>query len=174
MTDPVALLAAAVGPEGAAQLRPHLEELALNDGEILFTDGVPSSHLCVLLEGELAVVYRGPTGTIELGVRPPGSWLGEVGFIDAGPATATVIAKGPCRLWRIDHPTVVRLIDEEPAVASVLLRHVMRQLAERIALSSSGIVEQVAPGQVRVRKPHEVRGWVSQALGWLLGHEASR
>lgn len=170
VNDPTPLLAAALGAEGAARLLPHLEAVDLADGDVILTDGAPSSHLYLLVGGELGIVHVAPDGKrVDLGTRGPGSWIGEVGFVDAGPATATVVAKGPCRVLRIDHATLLRLADERPDVASVVLRVVTRQLAERIATSSSGIVEALAPGQVRVRKPEEVRGWVARALGWLVG-----
>ena len=167
-----AILAAAVGKEGAALIRPFLEEVRFADGEALLTDGVVSSWLYVLLEGELAIVHESPEGRVALGKRPPGCWSGEVGVIDGGPASATVLASGPCRLLRIDHASLLRLTDERPDVASVLLRHIMKQLVERIISSSSGIVEQVAPGQVFVRKPEPpaaARGWAASMFGWLTG-----
>jgi CRP-like cAMP-binding protein len=106
---------------------------------------------------------------VTLGVRGPGSWFGEVGFVDAGPSTATVVARGPVSTLRIDHATLMRLSTDHPEVASALLRHVNRQMALRIAESSSGIMDHVGPGRYRLRKPDEVRSWTSRALSWLLG-----
>ena len=44
--------------------------------------------------------------------------------------------------------------------------------SNRTTESSSGIIEQVGPGRVRVHKPPEVRGWISRILGRLLGGDA--
>jgi CRP-like cAMP-binding protein len=165
----LALLADAVGADGAAQLHPHLVALDLADGDTVFVDGVPCAHLVLIVSGELAIQHVADGRVVEMGTRGPGGWLGEVGLVDPGPATATVVARGPVRVLRMEHQTLLELITSHPEVASVLLRHVTRQLAERIATSSSGIVERVGPGQVRLRKPEEVRGWVSTVLGWLVG-----
>jgi CRP-like cAMP-binding protein len=162
-------LAEAVGADGAELLHPHLEAVTLADGETVFVDGVASSHVMLLVEGELVVRYEAGGHVVELGTRGPGSWLGEVGLIDPGPATATVVSRGPSRILRVDHATLLELAHERPEVASVLLRHVTRQLAERLATSSAGIVEHLGPGQVRLRKPEEVRGFVSTVLRWLSG-----
>ena len=170
--DELALLAEAVGAEGAALLHPYLEGVDLPDGEPVFVDGQPSSHLVVIVAGVLAIRHEANGIVVEIGTRGPGGWLGEVSVIDPGPATATVVCQGPARLLRVDHATLLRLTLERPEVASILLRHVTRQLAERLATSSSGIVERVGPGQVRLKKPDEVRSWVSTVLGWLVGGES--
>lgn len=162
-------LAPALGPADAALLLPHLEPLTLTDGQRILEDGQRSDSLFVVVDGEVAVTVEADTGAVELGVRGPGAWLGEVGLLDGGPATATVTARGPARVLRLRKDELVRMTEEHPEVATVLLRHLTRQLAERIAATSSGIVERVGPGQVRVRKPEEVRGWASGLLGWLLG-----
>jgi CRP/FNR family transcriptional regulator, cyclic AMP receptor protein len=165
----LALLAQAVGAEGADLLHPHLEAIELRDGDTVFVDGAPSDHLVLLVSGELVVQHVADGRVVEMGRRGPGSWLGEVSLIDPGPATATVVCRGPVRLLQLEHRTLLDLTTDRPEVASVLLRHVTRQLADRVAASSSGIVERVGPGQVRLRKPEEVRGWVSTVLGWLVG-----
>lgn len=171
-SEELALLARGVGSEGAALLRPHLEAVDLSDGATVFVDGDPSAHLILVVSGELAIRHEAGAHAVEMGTRGPGSWLGEVGFIDPGPATATVVSRGKSRVLRIEHAKLLGLTDERPEVASILLRHVSRQLAERLATSSAGIVERVAPGHVSLRKPEDVRSWVSTVLGWLVGGES--
>jgi CRP-like cAMP-binding protein len=163
------MLAQALGEEGAALLVPHVETVTLAEHTELFREGESASFLYAILDGEVAVLQVHDGRKVAVAVRGPGSWLGEIGFIDAGPATATVVARGPVRAVRVSQTTLLILANEHPEAASVLLRHVSRQMAERIAQTSSGIVEHVGPGQFRVRKPEEVRSWVSQALGWMFG-----
>lgn len=170
MPTPVDILAEAVGADAPALL-PHFELVHVADGDVLLREGVASSNLYVLVEGVCEIVYESELGRVTLGRRPVGSWLGEVGLIDGGPASATVIASGPCAVLRLDAAVLARIVDERPAAASALLRHVTRQLAERLAASSSGILEQIAPGQVAVRKPEPVKHWARRALGWLVGAE---
>lgn len=168
--EPLAVLGAAVGASTAPLLLPHMEQLRLDDGVDLLTCGQPSSSAYVLVDGALRILLVGEGAPLILGDRYPGDWVGEVGLIDGGPATATVRTLGPCHVLRIDRPTLERLVVQEPAVASALLRHVNRMLGVRIRGSTSGIVEQVGDW-VTVRRPDEVRTWVSRALSWLLGQE---
>ena len=92
-----------------------------------------------------------------------------MGFLDGGPAMASVAVTAPGAALRIDHDTLVRLGSEHPHAASALLRHLTRQLATRIAEGSAGIVEEVAAGEYRLKKPEEVRGWLGRTLDRLFG-----
>ena len=172
MNDTITLLAQSLGEEGAALLAPHVEDVTLAAGTALFREGEPSSFLYLIVDGEADILQNVDGRPVRVASRGPGSWLGEIGFIDGGPATASVVAPAPLHAVRMAHTTLLILANERPEVATVLLRLVSRQMAERIAQTSSGIIEQVAPGQYRVRKPEEVRGWVSQVLGWLSGGRA--
>lgn len=169
MPTDLEILGAAVGSDGAALLLPHLESVDAADGDVLMRDGEVSGRLYLLVSGALAIVHEAGGHRLDLGRCRPGAWIGEVGVIDGGPASATVLASGPCRLLRIDHARFEQIAHDRPEVASVLLRHVTRQLAERVAASSAGILHEIAPGQVVVKKPEVVRGWAQRALGWLLG-----
>jgi CRP-like cAMP-binding protein len=171
VNDALSVLSASVGDMDVALLLPHLQECTLVDGEVLFRDGVACPYLYFLVDGQLAVIYEAGGAEIELGTRGPGAWLGEVGLIDGGPATATVISRGKGRALRMDHARLVELTSTLPDVASCLLRHVSKQMGERIAESNSGILEQVRPGHLRVRKPEEVRSWAEGMLGWLINGE---
>ena len=64
------------------------------------------------------------------------------------------------------------LAEDHPEVASVLLRHVTRVLADRLHRSSSGILRQVSDEQFRVEHVEHVeqnRSWLSRTLSWLVG-----
>ena len=71
----------------------------------------------------------------------------------------------------IDHAALLRLTNEHPEVATLVLRRANREMALRIAQSSAGIIEEAGKGRYRVRPPEEVRSWAARALGWLFGTE---
>lgn len=167
--DPLQLLEKALGADEAAVLWPHLSVARFSPGQSMFRDGVPSSHLYFVTEGTLNASVGTNSGPVGLGVVGPGSWVGEVGFVDGGPATANVIAGEPVVALRVTHDELMLLKDEHPHAAAVLMRAVTVQLADRLRASTAGIVEQVAEGRYRLRAPEENRGWMSNALGWLLG-----
>ena len=173
MSNPVPLLLETLGKDGAAVIAPHLTEEAVAEGERVFTDGEVSSRLVLLVSGGLQACHEDGGHRIVLGDIPIGSWLGEVGFIDRGPATATVVATKPSTIMTIHHRQLMALAETEPHAASVLLRHVTRALAKRLHKSTSGIVTQIADGQFKVMPVEQQRGWLASVLGRLLGTEAT-
>lgn len=63
-----------------------MDEVSLNPGRVLITQGQPTDSFFVLLAGEVEVSRNG---------RPvrrmaPGDFFGEIGMLDRGSATATV------------------------------------------------------------------------------------
>lgn len=162
-------LAASVGTEEAATLWPHLELQKYRPGMVIFREGVPSQHLHFLVSGSLTVSIGTSDGSVSLGVIHPGAWLGEIGFVDEGAATATVAAGEPSLTLRISRDTLLELKNTHPHAAAVLLRTVTKQLATRLTRSTAGIVEQVAEGRYQLREAEENQGWLKLNLGWLLG-----
>ena len=164
-TPSMAVLAGALGPTDAEKLWPHLTEVTFAPGDRLFVEGSPANSLYLLVDGAFEVSM----GAVALGPASQGQWLGEVGFIDGGNATATVRATSAGRALRFTHAELITLPESDPSAAAVLLRAVTRDLADRLRASTVGIVEQVGEGQYRLRKPEENKSWLSQALSRLFG-----
>ena len=167
--DAKAMLARSIGNDEAEQLLPHLEVEQFRPGMKMFREGVPSNHLYFLVDGSLTAAVGTSRGDVALGIVHPGAWLGEIGFIDHGPATSTLTAGEYCTALRISHASLLELQESHPHAASVLLRAVTRQLADRLKKSTTGIVEEVAEGRYRVKAAEDQRSWLQNALGWLMG-----
>jgi CRP-like cAMP-binding protein len=73
-------------------------------------------------------------GQVEVRVGPdpevmgPGELIGEMALIDGQPRSATVIARTPCRLARVDEKRFLFLVQQTPFFAL----QVMRLLAGRL------------------------------------------
>jgi CRP-like cAMP-binding protein len=93
-------------------------------GEVLFKEGDPANDMFILLEGSLDILV----GQRTVGNATRGGMLGEMALIDQSPRSATVIAREPARLARLDAPRFQRLVQQHPFFAL----HVMRVLADRI------------------------------------------
>ena len=69
----------------------------------------------------------------------PGEWLGELSVLSGElVASATITADTVCRLVRIHHLTLEKLIAANEVVAQVLLGHFIEMLAKRLRGSSAG------------------------------------
>ncbi len=137
-------------------------------GEVLVAHGAPSGTLYYVVEGSFRATRPTRAGAIELGQIGPGSWLGEVGLIDQGPATATVVALAPSRLLALDHAGLERLLTDDPELACAILRRVTRTLAARLRRTSAGVLEAMDDQEVRLA-PASGPGWVTRAMNWLGG-----
>jgi CRP-like cAMP-binding protein len=148
MPDP---LVAALGGPHAGAVRPHLEELALTEGQVLATVGEDQPWLVFLIDG--AVEARGADGRVLATVTAP-AVLGEVGFTDAGAATATVVAAGPGQALRVHRDDLPTLLAEAPDAAALVVRAANHALAERLseATLALGTPEAARPRRVRVRR----------------------
>ena len=79
----------------------RLRELA--DGEVLLEEGTPTELLYVLARGTVAVTSHDHEHdeTHAVAEMTEGAVLGEMSIFDGLPTTATVTAKGPCKVWEI-------------------------------------------------------------------------
>lgn len=108
-----------------ADLFRHDEHpVQLAEGTELFRAGDTAREMFVLLEGKANVLVGG-TVVEEAG---PGALLGEMAMIEDAPRVATVIARTPCRLARLDRTRFQYLVQQNPFFAI----HVMKVLVERL------------------------------------------
>lgn len=168
MNDPSALVADAVGAEGASLLLPHFQTRQVDDGEALFSIGQPSDRLVMVVDGELAASVDTDQGPLEVSRGGAGSWFGEVGYLDGGPSTASVRAEGAVQVLEMDRAKLAELLASAPEVASTLLAFLSRQLAQRIVNTSSGVREPV-DGDARLRDPEPTPGFWSRLFGSIFG-----
>jgi len=100
------------------------DPVRLATGDSLFKAGDAADGMFVLLDGALDVMVDGKV--VEHSIR--GAILGEMALIDQSPRGATVIAREPSSLAKLDAARFQRLIQLNPFFAT----HVMKVLVDRI------------------------------------------
>ena len=98
--------------------------------QTIFERGEPGTHLFVVVEGEVEVVFEGRV----LATHGPGEIFGEMAIIDAEPRSATAVARTDCRLAAIDEKRFTYLVQSQPFFALDLLR----VMAERLRRQTTG------------------------------------
>ncbi len=96
------------------------------DGHVLTTQDTSSREAFVLLEGD-AIVKRNDRKVAELG---PGAVIGELGLLDQGPRTATVVTKGPAQVMALAPRDFAGILDEVPALSRKLLKSLAAEIRE--------------------------------------------
>jgi len=102
-------------------------------GEVICHCGDPSRRFFILLEGTLDVLAR--DGTL-LAQTKPVSTVGEMGFINRKPRTATIRVRERARLLRIEHFDFEVLLEGHVEFRSRLYRNLVRILSDKLSDSN--------------------------------------
>jgi CRP-like cAMP-binding protein len=86
------------------------EEIAVEDGEVLITEGDRGRDFFVIISGEVEVRRKGR----RVATLGPGTYFGEIALLSQQPRTATVRAVTPLRLLAIADRDFVELLDAIP------------------------------------------------------------
>lgn len=108
--------------------------VCLAAGEFLFRAGEAPDGMFVLLDGTLDIAV----GEIVVENATRGEIIGEMALIDQSPRAATVVARTPCRLAKLDAVRFQRLIQQNPFFAT----HVMKVLADRVRKTNRLVARQ--------------------------------
>jgi CRP/FNR family transcriptional regulator, cyclic AMP receptor protein len=92
-------LFAKLGHRELEHLAGQVDEVSIRPGETLITEGQPTEAFYILTSGKARVTRAGKP-VANLG---PGDFFGEIGMLDNGPATATVVADGPGEAMVLSH-----------------------------------------------------------------------
>lgn len=114
-------LFAAVSEGTLEQLAGASDEVDVNPGESVVTEGERADAFYIVVSGAMRVTARGgrtqPVALRELG---PGDYFGEIGLIEGIPRTATVTAAEPARVLRIGGDEFVDALTESAPSAALI------------------------------------------------------
>jgi len=120
-----------------------LPSVQVSVGEPIVTEGDAAREMFVVLDGELEVLKRTPSGgDVRIAMLGPGSWFGEMSILDVQPRSATVRALAPSRLLRLSAESVDRhLYRRDPKAYSLFVMNIARELARRLRVTD-GVLAQ--------------------------------
>ena len=80
-------------------LASRVDEVSLKSGQTVIREGQPTDAFFIVVTGNVDVTRQGKPAA-RLG---PGEFFGEIGMLDNGPATATVVTDGPVDAMVLSH-----------------------------------------------------------------------
>ncbi len=92
-------------------LASRIDEVQLKPGQTVIREGQPTESFFILKSGSVQVTRSGKP-VASLG---PGEFFGEIGMLDRGPASATVVANGPVEAMVLSHAQFRDAIRGNPA-----------------------------------------------------------
>lgn len=99
-------------------------------GEILFREGDPAAEAYLLEEGRVRLIKRVRGAERSLMILKPGDLLGESALVPGARCSSTAIAIAEGRALALDHETLQTLLDKNPAVASRIVKQLVRRLRD--------------------------------------------
>jgi len=105
-------------------LATRMDQLEIPPGKTLITEGQLTDTFYILLAGEVDILQKGRRRRR----LAAGDFFGEIGMLDRGPATATVVTASPVDVLILSHP---QFRDAIRANAAIALK-VMATMAERL------------------------------------------
>ncbi len=137
-------------PQAEAEELASVSELRrYSDGASVFNQGEMIPGIFVVVQGSLKVFRTDGRGKIQvLDMLQPGTCVGEVQVFDGGPIASGAEAHGETECWLIPGPALKRMVQRNPAVGDVIIRHFagkvrhLIQLVETLSLHS--VPERVA------------------------------
>ena len=136
-------LFASLPPDEIRDLSAALRHQTISEQTLLFLEGQTGHDLYVLLEGYVEIVKAlGTDGERLLGVRGPGSFIGEMSlFNPGGRHTASVRARTPLRLIALPRNELESLLSRQPGLAYEMIRTMSRRLEESENLTIRDLLE---------------------------------
>jgi signal transduction histidine kinase len=103
----------------------HCREETFDPQVVIFREGDLPDRFYVLLDGQVEIWkdYGTPYADV-LALRGPGASFGEMSLIDELPRSATVRTAGSVRLVSLEKPHFRKVIEQNPAVALLIMRTV--------------------------------------------------
>lgn len=105
--------------------KPAYVEIAA--GDFVFREGEAGSEMYIIESGMLDVLRhaRGPKPLAELG---PGDFFGEMAILEDQPRFASVRARTPCRLLRVDRAAFAAMLRDNFEIAVRIMRKLVARL----------------------------------------------
>lgn len=129
---------ASLDSETLERLVNTASRVRLGAGETLVRKGDPGGQLFVVFTGELEAVVPRAKSEARIGVLGPGDLIGEVTWVTGGRCTATVRAKSPSDLVRLDRDDLDAVATRHPEVLEAVTRMVTERLRRAQLLHALG------------------------------------
>jgi CRP-like cAMP-binding protein len=107
-----------LGPAERQDLLAHLSVRSTKSGDVLFREGDEADGLYGVLAGRIIVTVGSASGKeLTLNSFVPGTFFGEIAFLDGRGRTATALAREPSRLIFLSRAAFLPFLRRRPEVA---------------------------------------------------------
>ncbi len=114
-------------------IEANMQQRLYKSGDIVFTTGDPSDQLLIILHGSAGIIIRADQGhDIRITSIRRGGVIGEVGFLDSAPRSATVVAQEDLMVYVLTRDAFDKLRLNHPEIVYQLMLNLTLDLASRL------------------------------------------
>ncbi|WP_193213306.1 Crp/Fnr family transcriptional regulator [Luteolibacter marinus] len=110
-------------------------------GDVLIDEGDSQKNLYLVLSGLLHVVAGAGGRNLLIAALGSGDSLGEINIFDPDKASASVIARSECLIWKISAEELEGLFDGDPVAGVSLMKGLLRSTGHRIRAMNAKLAE---------------------------------
>jgi len=114
----------------------HCERRRFRAGEVVLSAGDSDRSLLIVIEGSLEAVVEHRGRRRRLSFEPAGSVVGEIGFLDGEPRSASVVAIEDGELLRLSMSAFETIASAYPRLGRTILLDLGRILARRLRVAT--------------------------------------
>ncbi|MGE6821217.1 cyclic nucleotide-binding domain-containing protein [Pseudomonas soli] len=108
---------------------------AVNEGQILFSEGDAGTFMCILHRGVVSVRKTDGNGTeVEIATLRKGRAFGEMAVLDGERRSATCVAASDCQLLTLGKDSLEKMLAEAPRIAARIIRALAVALSRRLRM----------------------------------------
>ncbi len=127
--------------EDIAQLSAFMQAYRAEVGGVLIREGDVDDYMLLVIQGRVDIVKTDKRGQSQsMTSAGAGMTLGEMSMIDGEPRFASCIAAEPTTIAVLTREAMVRLILEDPALASKVLIKLVTLLSQRLRQTSATLL----------------------------------
>lgn len=108
-------------------------------GAVICQEDAIEHSFYVIAEGQVEIVKKLGMDEVQLFVRGPGEFFGEMALIENAPRSATVRTLQPCRLLEVEEAVFDQLLKDNPDVALDMMRGLSATIRETDVLTIDGL-----------------------------------
>ncbi|MDP0498521.1 MAG: mechanosensitive ion channel family protein [Verrucomicrobiota bacterium JB022] len=112
-----------LGRDSLRTLASNVQLRRFGAGEVLVKEHAHTTEMYVVLEGHLQAYTDKGGRRIQFGRLLPGDFFGEMAMLTGDPRSASVATTTPVVLFEIERGTIMKLVEEEPALLETLSRN---------------------------------------------------
>lgn len=114
-----------------------LQRVDYKEGEYVFRQGEPPTHIYIILEGRVRMVEEIEGNNYQLFEFGQGNCIGEDSIIGIHPHTLSAIATGNVRLAVIPKKYLLDLYEKDKAIFSLLILNIAREISRRLKMTDN-------------------------------------